>query len=229
MAKTLEKETVAAIEQAILTAQKANRHPDLHGIAAIFNTTYQSVCYIRRRIEKLQRTGVDDRKKSGRKPMPEEGAMIEAVRALLLRRPELDQSAVSDYLFDEFGVRLCQATVSRIYKKNGIPHKVSNKLYKKSKLFTMNPDKPGRVVTGDMQRAVAVSALFALPPTYRSPYAPVPPVNPVTPETPAATDTPVTTDVPDMPADISPTGMSHATSVTPPNISPTGMFLQTIR
>src|SRR4051794_22014763 len=131
MAKTLEKETVAAIEQAILTAQKAGRQPDLHAIARIFNCTYQSVCYIRRRIEKHQRTGIDDRKKPGRKPLPEQDRMAQSLRELLQRRPELDQSALSDFLFEEYGKRVCQATISRILKKNAIPHKISNKLYKK--------------------------------------------------------------------------------------------------
>lgn len=178
MAKTLEKETVTAIEHAILTAQKAGRHPDLHAIAGIFNCTYQSVCYIRRRLEKLQRTGVDDRKKAGRKPLADQDRMAESIRSLLAKRPELDQSAISDYLFDEFGVRVCQATVSRLLKKNAIPHKISNKLYKKSKLFTTNLE--GKTVVedlGDKEMEVAASALSELPTAlcespYKSPYPP---------------------------------------------------------
>jgi transposase len=177
MAKTLEKDTVAAIELAILTAQKAGRHPDLHAIAGIFNCTYQSVCYIRRRVEKHQRTGVDDRKKAGRKPLADQDRMAESIRNLLAKRPELDQSAISDYLFDEFGVRVCQATVSRLLKKNGIPHKISNKLYKKSKLFTTNPE--GKVMVEDNSREVAASALSSLPTSmYESPYkSPYPPTD----------------------------------------------------
>jgi transposase len=171
MAKTLEKETVTAIEHAILTAQKAGKHADLHAIAGIFNCTYQSVCYIRRRLEKHQRTGIDDRKKAGRKPLAGHDRMAESIRNLLAKRPELDQSAISDYLLDEFGVRVCQATISRILKKNGIPHKISNKLYKKSKLFTTNPD--GKVMVEDNAREVAASALSSLPNgVYKSPYPP---------------------------------------------------------
>jgi len=177
MAKILEKDTVAAIELAILTAQKAGRHPDLHAIAGIFNCTYQSVCYIRRRLEKLQKTGVDDRKKAGRKPLADQDRMAESIRGLLAKRPELDQSAISDYLFDEFGVRVCQATVSRLLKKNGIPHKISNKLYKKSKLFTTSPE--GMVMVEDNSREVAASALSSLPTAlYESPYkGPYPPTD----------------------------------------------------
>lgn len=117
MAKTLEKQTVAAIEQALLTARRASRVPDLKAIAAIFACSYQSVCYIRRRLERHAATGIDDRKPSGRKPHDREKDMAEAIRELLERRPELDQAAVADWLYDEFGVRLCQASVSRIYKK----------------------------------------------------------------------------------------------------------------
>lgn len=173
MAKTLDKDTVAAIEHAIVTAQNAGRHPDLHAIAAIFNCTYQSVCYIRRRIEKHRRTGVDDRKKAGRKPIPEQDRMAASLRELLQKRPELDQSALSDYLFDEFGKRVCQATISRILKKNRIPHKISNKLYKRSKLFTTQE---GQTRVEDTSRALAASALSELPTasydSYKSPYAP---------------------------------------------------------
>lgn len=101
--------------------------------------------------------------------------MAESIRGLLAKRPELDQSAISDYLFDEFGVRVCQATVSRLLKKNGIPHKISNKLYKKSKLFTTNPE--GKVMVEDNSREVAASALSSLPTAmYESPYkSPYPP------------------------------------------------------
>lgn len=103
--------------------------------------------------------------------------MAESIRGLLAKRPELDQSAISDYLFDEFGVRVCQATVSRLLKKNGIPHKISNKLYKKSKLFTTNPE--GRVMVEDNSREVAASALSSLPNAlYESPYkSPYPPTD----------------------------------------------------
>ena len=173
MAKTLEKETVAAIERTILTAQKAGKNPDLYAIAGIFNCTYQSVCYIRRRLEKHQRTGIDDRKKAGRKPLADQDRMAESIKKLLAERPELDQSAISDCLFDEFGVRVCQATISRMLKKNGIPHKISNKLYKKSKLFTTAPGGKTVPVEVDNAREVAASALSSLPNgTYKSPYPP---------------------------------------------------------
>lgn len=169
MAKTLEKEVVAAIEVAILEAQKTGRNLDMHGIAAIYNCTYQSVCYIRRRIEKQKRTGVDDRKKAGRKALAAHDKIVEAVKSLLARRPELDQSAISDYVFDEFGVKICQATVSRLLKRNAIPHKVSNRLYRKSKLVTANERGS---VAGDT--TTTATGLISLPAdsceTYKIPY-----------------------------------------------------------
>ena len=184
MAKTLKKEVVSAIEQAIWEAWNSNRYPDLHAIAETFNTSYQSVCYIRRRIEKHQRTGVDDRKKPGRKPISESEQMVNAILDLLARSPELNQKAVSDILYEQFGKRLCQASISRIYKKHGIPHKISNKFYKKSKLFTTHPT--GQVMVADNSREIAASALSSLPNavvasfqagaerTYQSPYGPEP-------------------------------------------------------
>jgi transposase len=169
MAKTLEKEVVAAIELAITNAQKSGQPPDLHAIAARFNCTYQSVCYIRRRIEKHQRTGVDDRKKPGRKPLADRDKMAESIKGLLARRPGLDQSAIRDCLFDEYGVRLCQATISRMLRRNAIPHKISNKLYKKSKLFTTNE---GCVIAGEASGAAATYPLpSASDETCKSPYA----------------------------------------------------------
>jgi len=103
--------------------------------------------------------------------MPEKDLMTESIRDILQKRPELDQAALSDYLFDEFGVRVCQATISRILKKNGIPHKISNKWYKKSKLFTTHG---GQVVIEDPSRTLAATALSELPTSsyesYKSPY-----------------------------------------------------------
>ena len=93
--------------------------------------------------------------------MIEQDLMIAAILDLLQEKPELDQSAVSDHLFEQFGKRLCQATISRIYKKNGIPHKISNKLYKKSRLFTTHPE--GQVLTKDTSREIAANALSSLP------------------------------------------------------------------
>jgi len=182
MAKTLKKDTVSAIEQAIWTAWNENTYPDLHAIAEMFDTSYQSVCYIRRRIEKHQRTGIDDRKKPGRKPISESDQMVTAILDLLARSPELNQKAVSDMLYEQFGKRLCQASISRIYKKHGIPHKISNKFYKKSRLFTTHPT--GQVMVVDNSREIAASALSSLPTamvaslqtgaqnTYKSPYGP---------------------------------------------------------
>jgi transposase len=167
MAKTLEKEVVAAIELAIIAAQNAGRHPDLHAIATIFNCTYQTACYIRRRIEKHRRTGIDYRKKAGRKPLVDQDKIAESIRGLLVRRPELDQSAICNHIFDEFGVRLCQATVSRILKKNAIPHKVSNRLYQKSKLFTTSKS---RLRIGEISQKATANVLSSLPKASDGPH-----------------------------------------------------------
>jgi transposase len=171
MAKTLDKEVVAAIELAITTAQKAGRKPDLRGIAAIFNCTYKSVCSIRRRIEKHQRTGIDDRKRPGRKALADWDGVIESIRGFLARRPGVHQSAICDYVFDEFGVRPSQATVSRLLRENGIPHKLSHRLRPNSNPLVTNEE---GVILGATPREAAARALLSLPAAsyeaYNSPY-----------------------------------------------------------
>jgi len=134
MAPTLPKEVVAAIEVALARNREANRHPDMYAVAEVFNCSYQTVRHIKLRVETFLQTGVDDRKKSGRKPKFNELLVIQEMRALLARQQGLDQSAVSDYLFETFGVRYTKSAISRMYTKYQIPHKVSNKMYGKSKI-----------------------------------------------------------------------------------------------
>jgi transposase len=181
MAKTLPKPVVAAIELAIHTAHNNGKHPDLEAIAAIFNTTYKSVCCIRKRLLNFARTGIDPRKRPGPKPLKGQNDTQVAtfIRNLLERRPDFDQKKISQACEEEFGVKIGQSTISRLMKRNGIPHKQSNRLYKKTKLVSTNPE--GKVmplpvvadVEGQSGREIAASALSQLPlaqGNYRSPY-----------------------------------------------------------
>jgi hypothetical protein len=62
MAPRLPKEVGVAIELAIKIAHSKGKRPDLENIALIFDTTYQSVSQIRRRINTIAITGIDPRK-----------------------------------------------------------------------------------------------------------------------------------------------------------------------
>lgn len=194
MAKTLPKEVVTAIELAIQIAHAKGKIPDLVAIAAIYDTTYESCSRIRRRLVKFERTGIDDRKKAGPKPLKGmDGAQVASfIRKLLDSRPDLDQKGISACLLQEFGVVLGQSTVSRLMKANGIPHKQSNKFYRKTKLVSTNPE--GKVMALPLENQdegrdineegdemhLAASALSQLPglgllqsegESYKSPYA----------------------------------------------------------
>jgi transposase len=180
MAKTLPKPVVAAIELAIHTAHNNGKHPDLEAIAAIFNTTYKSVCCIRKRLVNFARTGIDPRKRPGPKLLKGQNDTQVAtfVRNLLEMRPDFDQKKISHACEEEFGVKIGQSTISRLMKRNGIPHKQSNRLYKKTKLVSTNPE--GKVmvlplaeVERQSGREIAASALSQLPlaqGSYKSPY-----------------------------------------------------------
>ena len=100
----------------------------------MFDTSYKSVTCIRRRMERHRVTGIDDRKRPGKKPLENEAAIAEAARELITSRPEVDQTGVGGFLFERFGQRLHQSTISRLLKKYEIPHKMTNKLYKRTKL-----------------------------------------------------------------------------------------------
>ena len=67
MAPQIPKEVVVAIELAINIAHSQGKRPDLKAIAAIFNTTYQSVRHIHVHIRTITTTGNYPKKKPGPK------------------------------------------------------------------------------------------------------------------------------------------------------------------
>ncbi|PVH87472.1 hypothetical protein DL98DRAFT_509732 [Cadophora sp. DSE1049] len=173
MARTLPKPTVAAIETAIQIAHAQNKAPNMTAIAAIFSTTYETVTRIRRRLMKFERTGIDERKRSGPKYLKSqnEETVVNTIRLFVEAHPGTDQKAVCDKLEESFGVRYSQSTVSRLMKVKGIPHKRTNKFYKKARLVSTHPDGeimplPERV---EERPCVAEGVVVSAP--YVSPYA----------------------------------------------------------
>ncbi|KAH9210998.1 hypothetical protein DL95DRAFT_194524 [Leptodontidium sp. 2 PMI_412] len=146
MAKTLPKPTVAAIETAIQIAHDQNKTPDMAAIAIIFSTSYVTICRIRRRLLRFQRTSIDERKRSGPKYLKnqDEEAITNTIRTFVEANPGVNQKAVADKLLEEFGVSYSLSTISRVMKAKGIPHKKTNKFYKKAKLVSTHPD--GRIM-----------------------------------------------------------------------------------
>lgn len=137
-------------------------------IAAIFDTTYESVTRIRRRMVKIERTGIDDRKKPGRRPLQDqsEADIAQFIRETLAIYPEYNQKTIGTCILEHFGVQFHQSTISRLMKTNAIPHKQSNRWYKKSKLVSTHPE--GKIAPLP-ERNVA----FGTPDgqvEYRSPY-----------------------------------------------------------
>ncbi|KAE8449231.1 hypothetical protein EG329_008398 [Mollisiaceae sp. DMI_Dod_QoI] len=142
MAPTLPKPVVAAIETAIQIAHNQGKAPDMVTIATIFNTTYESVARIHRRLRKFEATGIDDRKRPGPKPLQnqDERDIARFIRGLLEERPELDQKTVGKEIEGKYGTSFGRSTISRLMKKNGIPHKRTNQFYRKTKIVSTHPD-----------------------------------------------------------------------------------------
>ena len=169
MAPTLPKEVVSSIECAIECALKANRHPDRQSIAAIFNTSYVSVRNIEKRVIERITTGANPPKPKGR-PTVATPDIVDAVKQLLERRPGLDQYAISDYLNEEFGVRLKQCTISRMLKTHNIPHKRTNKMHGKARIL------PSEEWDREGEKSGPAKVVFQQSPSYQSPYATAVPV-----------------------------------------------------
>ncbi|KAG4433555.1 hypothetical protein IFR05_010951 [Cadophora sp. M221] len=146
MAKTLPKPTVAAIETAIQIAHDQNKRPDMVAMATIFCTSYVTICRIRTRMLRFQRTGIDERKRSGPKYLKnqDEEAITNRIRTFVETNPGVNQETVADKLLEEFGVSYSLSTISRVMKVKGIPHKKTNKFYKKAKLVSTHPE--GRIM-----------------------------------------------------------------------------------
>ncbi|KAH7410966.1 hypothetical protein BKA64DRAFT_741590 [Cadophora sp. MPI-SDFR-AT-0126] len=173
MAPTLPKPTVVAIETAIQIAHAQNKGPDMTAIATIFSTTYQTVIRIRRRLLKFERTGVvDEHKRSGPKYLKSqnEEAIVNTIRLFVEGHPGTGQKAVCDELEEKFGVRYSPITVSRLMKVKGIPHKNTNKFYKKAKLVSTHPDGEVMPLPETVEEGLRVADGVVYEP-YFSPYA----------------------------------------------------------
>ncbi|KAF4635421.1 hypothetical protein G7Y89_g2677 [Cudoniella acicularis] len=119
MAPPLPKKVVEAIELAIDIAHKNNKIPNMNAIAESFNTTYSTVTYIRRRVLKIQKMSFDYRQPSDPKPLKNQDKIAEAIRDLLQRRPEFDQTQVHEYICAVFGIKCAHQlfqTLSKITK-----------------------------------------------------------------------------------------------------------------
>ncbi|KAK0119865.1 hypothetical protein ONS95_011295 [Cadophora gregata] len=172
MARTLPKPTVAAIETAIQIAQAQNKAPNIPAIAAVFFTTYETVSRIRRRLLRFEFTGVDERKRSGPKYLKSqnEEAVVNTIRLFVEAHPGTDQKAVCYKLEEVFGVRYSQSTVSNLMKVRGIPHKKTNKFYKKAKLVSTHPNGMIMPLPEIMEdRTNVIEGVVSAP--YVSPYA----------------------------------------------------------
>jgi len=154
-------------------AHTQNKAPDMTAIASISSTIYESATRIRRRLIKFERTGIDERKRSGPKYLKSqnEDAVINTIRLFDETNPGTDQKAICDKLEERFGLRYSQSTVSMLMKIKRIPHKRTNKFYKKAKLVSTHPDGeimplPERVAD---RRLLAEGVMLSAP--YVSPYA----------------------------------------------------------
>lgn len=185
MARTLPKPTVSAIETALQIAHAQEKTPDMQAIATIFSTTYETVTRIRRRLLRFEATGIDERKRSGPKYLKSqnEEAVTKTIRTFVEANPGVDQKTVGDRLEKDFGVTFSQSTISRLMKVKGIPHKKTNRYYKKARLVSTHPD--GRVMPlpeeremetlggrmGEGEGLSIYQALVMAAPDYVSPYA----------------------------------------------------------
>jgi transposase len=166
MAPVLPKEVVSSIECAIELALKSNRRPDRNAIAAIFNTTYASVSRIEKRVELRLITGIIPIHKPSGPRSRKTPEVVQAIKDLLLRRPTLDQSAISDYIREELGVSMSQGSVSRLLKEHDIPHKRTHAHHRKLRIL---PGKEWDKVTVRNRGGEFVRQAEG----YVSPYAPI--------------------------------------------------------
>merc|ERR1712144_35674 len=116
-------------------------------LVSLASRTYKSSLWCepsrnRRRLIKFERTGIDERKRSGPKYLKSqnEDAVINTIRLFDETNPGTDQKAICDKLEERFGLRYSQSTVSMLMKIKRIPHKRTNKFYKKAKLVSTHPD-----------------------------------------------------------------------------------------
>ncbi|ESZ89871.1 hypothetical protein SBOR_9740 [Sclerotinia borealis F-4128] len=147
MAPPLPKDVVRAIEVAIECAWEASKTIDLKSIAHIFNTTPTTVIRIRKRLEKIRDTGVDERgKKQGPKFRygEKEDEIKEWLTKLCEDHPEMKQAGITRLMEEKWGIKYGQSTVCRLIRIWKIPHRVSNRMYGNSKLY-VERESVGRV------------------------------------------------------------------------------------
>ncbi len=122
-APRLPKEVGAAIELAIKIAHAKGKRPDLENIAFIFDTTYQSVSQIRRRINTIAITGIDPRKKPGPKALggADKDEIEWCIRQMTERNPEVELKEISRVIQERFGMAVHTTILSRFIKARNIP------------------------------------------------------------------------------------------------------------
>ncbi|PMD41527.1 hypothetical protein L207DRAFT_528140 [Hyaloscypha variabilis F] len=123
MAPQLPKEVVSAIEVAINIAYSQNKRPDLKGIAAIFNTSYEAVRYINCRIRTIITTGTYPKKKPGPKLLrgANQEEIEQCVRQIVEQKPEVQLKEIVSVVKERLDVELGTTTMSRFIKAKGIP------------------------------------------------------------------------------------------------------------
>jgi transposase len=123
MAPRLPKEVGAAIELAIKIAHSKGKRPDLENIALIFDTTYQSVSQIRRRINTIAITGIDPRKKPGPKALggADKDEIERCIRQMTESNPEVELKEISKVIQERFGTAVHTTILSRFIKARNIP------------------------------------------------------------------------------------------------------------
>jgi transposase len=178
MGRALPKEVVAAIELAINIAYSQNKRPDLKGIAAIFNASYEAARYINCRIRTINATGSYPKKKPGPKLLhgANQEEIEQCVREIVERDPEVQMKEILRVLKEKLDVELSTTTVSRFIKRKGIPligAGVGNRNIKKTMAMIAAEEsehlgQPGPgFVDSEQQRNLDEDR-----PMYNSPYAP---------------------------------------------------------
>jgi transposase len=123
MAPRLPKEVGAALELAIKITHSKGKRPDLENIALIFDTTYQSVSQIRRRINTIAVTGIDPRKKPGPKALggADKDEVERCIRGMTETNPQVELKEISRVIEERFGTAVHYTNLSRFIKARNIP------------------------------------------------------------------------------------------------------------
>jgi len=118
MAPRLSKVVAEEIDEIL----EAEPNVDLNEVAAVYNTTYKSVCERRKGIRKRLATGINSRKRAGPtgKVTPE---IREYALWCITKDNQLYEDEVAAHIEAEFDVALHQSTISRLYTQAKITHK----------------------------------------------------------------------------------------------------------